>query len=229
MARMTQYAFAPDRALVYRKTGELVRGDVTYSTNRNMLSQTGYTVVGNRVYYKGRLQGYAVETGKASKTQQKRINRTTKSRSKKPTSKATQQQTARDEFTAIEDAISYGGVDLTKRGAWDTVAMGKRAIGNFQTGINTYFEDVHRVFLSYQETRQLNFASGLSQSVDNNVITVEEANNLWERYINSESDDERSALWDELNKKNDEMGYEIESPPLYEEMASELGIDYTMW
>lgn len=217
---LSKFAIAPDGALVYRNTGNIVRGNITYATSRETLTR-GYNIVDNRVYHNGRLQGYI---GNPTKNQQININKRAITRNKRKSTRASQHRSARTEYTATKEFIEYGGGPSVQRGGWETATLGKRTLEAYQTGINQYFEGSERVLLKYEETRQLNFASVLSQSVDANIITVEKANQMWDEYIKGDSET-RSKLWDEINKANDEMGHEIISPPLFGEMARDLGID----
>ena len=230
MATLTKFSIAPDGRLVYRSNGSLVRGQVTYSLSRDLMG-SGYSVVGKRrsdgtidyqrVYKNGRLVGYV---GKPNKTQAKRIYDKAINRAKrKPDNRAIKEKSSRTEAIAIQDAIDYGGIDLSPRGGWDAVSIGKRALDNYRTGINTYFSD-QPLFISYQETRMYNYASALSQAVDLNILTVQDANNLWLRYTNVD-EETRSQLWRDLNQNFNEEGFTIDSPPLYDEMARDLQID----
>lgn len=211
MPKFTKFASAPDGRLVYLNNGNIVRGKVTYGSGRGDITKSGYTVIKNRVYHNGRLAGYVT---KPNKTQRTNIEKRAKARSK------------RAERKAKAEWIERGGIGYEK-GSWNDIADAKRMMDNYRREPHSYRVGKENIFFSPEETGKMNFASALDQAVSSNILSIEEANAMWDEYINNPYN--RLELWNELHQKFNEYGYEIDSPPLFGEIGRMLGLDISKY
>lgn len=212
MSKFTKFTFAPDGRLVYLNSGTVVRGRVNIGSGRGDINMRGYTVINKRVYYKGRLQGYV---SKPNKKQSEVINKRAQTRRK------------RAEREAFNEFVENGGATY-ERGSWDAIKTAKRSMDSYRTEPYSFNVDGENFNFSPSETGLMNFASVLDQAVELNIIDIEEANDLWDLYKDG-TEQQRSKLWDDINSRFDEIGYEIDSPPLFGEVGRMLGIDVTKW
>lgn len=185
MGKYKKFTLTSSGRVVYRENGNLYRGK--------------HTIKGNRVYgANGRLIGYL---GKASKTQQRTIDKKDKARVK------------RDERKARKQWLGVGGTDdligdygaSTKDNGWRATAIGKRAWYEIPTRERPEV-------ISIEQRGIMNFASMLQQCVDAGLYTVEQANDMYQEYIDATAE-ERSEIWEKLDDDCSEQGYKPSSPP----------------
>lgn len=194
MAKMLRLAMAPDGRIVYKETGRVVRGIITTKLYKN-------GTVG--VYRNGRRIGV---TSKPTKAQQQRINKLARTRSKRAERKATKDMVDyAGDFTSAEPSGWEGATEV--KTVYDTFPVKHYdAQGNF---IRTEWINP----LNREQRGKLNYASYLQQMTERGTMTIEEANELWEDYINGD-DKRKNELWEQAHKKDSEVGYKyLEARP----------------
>lgn len=190
MAKMIKFALADDGQLVYRSTGRL--------------ANLGYHIKGgNRVYGEnGRLKGYI---GKPTATQRKTIEHGAKARKR---------AIRKREDLAFEQAIKgFGGNVLDPFAG--IVDIGDKPY-SFESAsqVNQIVRGVPDIMefseISIDERRALNFSSALQAGVDAGVHTREEAEALFEAYMDDMTAHRYDKLrehWNKLNKFYDVKGF----------------------
>lgn len=170
MPKMIKFAVGPTTGtLVYRETGQAVRGE--------------YSIKDNRVYRQGRLVGYI---GKGSASQQRRI-----AELDKRNASARRRSARRRE---IRRQLSEAEIRFETLGAVEYETVGGRRV---PTHIYTM-----------RERSQINFAHLLNRAVAEGKMSRDEAIRRYEQYLNTESSQDRSGLWDDLKNRFEEIGYQ---------------------
>lgn len=185
MAKLTQFAVTQSGTLVYRSNGNVVRGTVETRTYPN--GRIG-------VYRNGRLQGYV---SKPTAKQQSVIDRKDKARVKRREKVATK-SFLKQGIEIIED-YSYDKASTE----WMDYARKKDTYYQYDLEWHIKTGDL----MDKREKSLSNYAKALQQAVNDGVITIDQANERWEDMIYSETDKERSNVWNKLNKYFKEEGY----------------------
>lgn len=179
MARtLAKLAFAPSGRIVYRANGHVVRAK-TFSTKTDSRGVI-------RVYKDGRLYGVI---GKPTKTQSEKI------------SKLDRNRVRRAERKAVKDVVSASNpTSLSEAGGWRNSELEKEIYAHYPKGQEP-------VFLTRAQKEGMNLGAALSNAVKDGRLTVDEANEMWDRWEEAQSDIDRSKIWEEVHSKFEEEGY----------------------
>lgn len=190
--KFTKYAIDKNGDLVYRSNGNLARNATLYNPRTGQKGTTVYSTVTNRKIG---------TVGKANAKEQKIIDKKAKRRARER------------EDRAYQNAIDYAG-DFTNR-EWENMAIMKKANDMYRTDETHIFrasDDENQTYLiTVENQRMQNFASTLNRMVDNGYMSVDDANDLWEKYQYGDID-ERSDLWRYLDGLADEYGLPPSDP-----------------
>lgn len=191
MAKYLKFALSPSGQVVYRDTGNLYRGKHTIKAGRNGI----ITVYGKD----GRKIG---TVGKPNKTQSARIAKKDKARQKR---RERQLRRSIYQMNDVDEIAQEYGSSVPDNG-WRSTAIAKRA----------WYEVDKKdrpEFLTINQREIMNYASILKQAVDSGVMTVEEANERYQAFMDG-TKEERSGLWDEIDDLSSERGWKPSSPPV---------------
>jgi hypothetical protein len=172
-----------DGIIVYRSTGQIAKG-VT-----NINPRTGKA--GNTVYRNGRKVG---TIGKGTAKEQQRIK----------------EQARKRETKAVKETIKNQG-DIVPKGDWESIAFTKKLNDSLRVAPYEMRGYGEHYFITVESQRMQNFASTLNRMVDNGYISVDDANDYWNSYVNGDSD-LRSDLWREMDQLSDEYGLPPSDP-----------------